>query len=124
MSRWDHKVKTADPRRLSIFDQQERKAVEGIELSYRNAPTYWKSAAAKTLRELCKLKSEFTADDFWELLATKGIHTGEPRALGAVIRGAERSGMIKATGNYLPSRRRHKSPIMLWQSNIYRRQNG
>lgn len=117
--RWD-KQRISRRAQPSIFDQAQRQAQEGINISYANAPSEWKKICRETLVELCTSKSEFTTDELWERLADKGIHTGEPRALGAIIQGAHRSGMIKKTGHYLPSHRRHNAPIPIWQSLIYK----
>lgn len=104
---------------MSIFDQAERAKQQGIEASYQHAPSIWKKAASDALMALAKSKPEFTTDELWDLLAEQGVHTGEPRALGAIMQSAHRSGMIKSTGKYVASYRRHKAPIILWQSNIY-----
>lgn len=116
--RWA-KPKTIRPNQKSIFDQSEAAKQRGIELSYRNAPTYFKNAAREALHDILKSQPEFSADDIWIALGEKGITTGEPRALGAIIQGAARAGLIKPTGNYVKSIRRHGSPIPLWISNIY-----
>lgn len=119
MQRWT-KQPTIARTQKSIFDQADRQAVEGMELSYRHAPTYWKEAAREALHELCRRQAEFTTDELWEILGQKGVHTGEPRALGAIIKGASRAGLIVATGKYVASGRRHNAPITLWASNIFR----
>lgn len=107
-------------KKISLFDKAERAKQQGIEASYQHAPSIWKQAASDALMKLAKTKAEFTTDELWDLLAEQGVHTGEPRALGAIMQSAHRSGMIKATGKYVPSYRRHKAPIILWQSNIYK----
>jgi hypothetical protein len=107
------------PQRISLFDKAERAKQEGIEASYQHAPSIWKQAASDALMALAKSKPEFTTDELWDILAKQGIHTGEPRALGSIMQSAHRSGMIKSTGKYVASYRRHKAPIILWQSNIY-----
>ncbi len=107
-------------RNISIFDQAERAKQQGIEASYQHATSIWKNAAVEALMTLAKAKPEFTTDELWDLLAEKGVHTGEPRALGSIMQSAHLSGMIKSTGKYVPSYRRHKAPIILWQSNIYK----
>lgn len=106
-------------KKVSLFDQAERAKQSGIEASYQHAPSVWKEAAREALMTLAKSKAEFTTDELWDLLSKQGVHTGEPRALGSIMQSAHRSGMIKATGRYVPSYRRHKAPIILWQSNIY-----
>lgn len=119
MSRWKP-LKQKPAGQMSVFDLAERKKQDGINLSYSHADSVWKEVVRDVLREICNSKPEFTTDEIWDKLAARGIHTGEPRALGAIIQGAHRSGMIKPTGNYAQSYRRHKAPIILWQSLIYK----
>jgi hypothetical protein len=108
-------------RNLSIFDQAERAKQDGINLSYNNATTEWKRAAGESLIKVAKSLQEFTTDDIWAELATRGIHTGENRAMGAVIQSGRRAGVITLTGNYVASSRieAHKGPKAVWISNIY-----
>lgn len=57
----------------------------------------------------------FTTDDVWDLLAERGVPAPrEPRALGTIVREAVREGLIRRTGAYRPSRRRHCSPIPVY----------
>lgn len=114
------KVHPMGNKKISLFDQAERAKQQGIEASYQHAPSVWKQAASEALMTLAKSKPEFTTDELWDLLAERGVHTGEPRALGAIMQSAHRSGMIKSSGKYVASYRRHKAPIILWQSNIYK----
>ena len=114
--------KISPQKKRSLFDQAERAKQSGVEESYQHANTVWKSAASSALVQLAKAKETFTTDELWEILAKQGIHTAEPRALGAIMQSAHRSGMIKSTGKYVASYRRHKAPIILWSSNIYQEQ--
>ena len=123
-SRWyQPKVKVSG--QPSIFDQRRKqaevKAQVGIEASYQHADTTWKAATRNALRELCQRHREFTTDQLWDRMGELGIHTGEPRALGAIIQSAYRSGMIQKTGQYKESYRRHNAPIPVWRSNIWAR---
>ncbi len=105
----------------SLFDQAEQKKQEGINLAYRNTTTIWKEAAATALIQVAKNTYEFTSDAIWEVLAEQGIHTGENRALGAVMQAGHRSGVIEFTGEYKPTTRpiAHKNPKAVWRSKIY-----
>ena len=124
MTRWStKKPKTINRDLLSIFDQPEKGEIakqHGINTAYAHADTIWKSAAADALRE-CALKyREFTTDEIWQLLAIKGVHTGENRAIGAIVQAGVRSGMITHTERWRPTRRRiaHKRPVAIYRSNI------
>lgn len=105
----------------SIFDQAEQKKQDGINLAYRNAPSIWKEAASTALIAVAKRTFEFTTDDLWQELASQGIHTGENRAMGAIMQAGNRSGVIEFTGEYKPTTRvvGHKGPKAVWRSKIY-----
>ncbi|MCL4357705.1 hypothetical protein M1512_02320 [Patescibacteria group bacterium] len=123
MSRWAKQSHSAilTNRQRSIFDVAERKKQEGINLSYNNTTTIWKAAAAEALITVAKRTFEFTSDEVWHELAMQGIHTGENRALGAVMQAGNRSGVIEFSGEYRPTTRPegHKGPKALWRSKIY-----
>jgi len=105
----------------SLFDQAERKKQEGINASYNRTSTIWKEAAAEALIAVAKANYQFTSDKVWEYLASIGVHTGDNRALGAVMQAGRRSGVIEFTGSYRPTIRPvgHKSPKAIWRSKIY-----
>jgi hypothetical protein len=108
-----------------MFDQKQDvatriKAQQGIEKSFANADTEWKRVAQEAVVYCARNYREFTSDMVMEYLAQSGIHTGEPRALGAIIQGASRSGMIQKSGRYKESYRRHNAPIPVWVSNVWR----
>jgi hypothetical protein len=107
----------------SIFDIAEQKKQHGINLAYANADTIWKVEAANALRLMAQSNITFTTDEIWEHLASKGIHTGENRAIGAIMQAARRSGMIEATGQYRQTNRTraHKRPVAIWLSRIYQK---
>lgn len=100
----------------SLFDQSERKKIEGMEASFRHADSEWVKAANARIKKLVDLKTPFTSDDVVEYLDTKGVVTGNNSALGAIMQSWQRSGQIQPTGIYLPSRRvkRHKAPVRQW----------
>jgi hypothetical protein len=123
MTRWAKRPPIKPERNISLFDQAQRKAQEGIEVSYRHADSYWKDAVSQVVRELALTCQEFNTDLVWLEMDKLGIYTGENRALGAIIQAAHRSGMIQPTGQYKPSYRRHNAPIITWHSNIYGRTN-
>lgn len=59
----------------------------------------------------------FTTDELWHYLGGTDLTTHEPRALGAVIRGAKTAGEIRGTGRYVTSIRPecHARPIPVWE---------
>lgn len=82
-----------------------------------NADTRWKDSAWTTILALMNTGDSFTADDVWDALAAdKVTPPREPRALGPILRGMIRSGLIEANG-FAQSRRRHGSPIRIYSRN-------
>lgn len=98
---------------LSIYDQKQR----GIEVSYANTSTEWKEEAGAALQILAKLQRYITSEDIIILLEKKGLVTGNNRSLGAVMQAAQRSGLIKPTGQWKTSqlKRRHGAPLRIWE---------
>lgn len=120
LARWK-RPKPKPANQASIFDQAEQAKHEGMEVSYRNAGTAWKRAAADRVRSLAKRRKYFTADDVIEWLDNNGIVTGENRALGAIMQSASRMGLIKHTNEFRRCRRpgRHGGTVAVWESMIY-----
>lgn len=104
---------------LFDFDQHDP-----VETAGRNADPEWVTTAHRVIQELADRGEHFTADDVWELLDARQVTpTHEPRALGAVLRAAKSSGLIRPTAAYLPSRRPecHGRPVRVWQPQEVRR---
>ncbi len=115
-------------KKKATFDRYERRKAEGIEASFYHADTDWKRAAAARVFWLAQNRREFTADDVIEHLDAEGITTGNNSALGAIMRAAQRMGIIENSGLFKESRRpvQHSKPLRIWRSNIYKkgRRNG
>lgn len=80
-----------------------------------NAPAAWMAEAIGTVRLLAESQAKFTADDIWRLTGAPP----EPRALGAVMRRAQRDGLAEATDQFVTSERRHGAPIRVWRSLLF-----
>ena len=114
----------------SIFEVEtdeetaDEAATAGMEQAYRNSTTDYKRAARERLSYLIREYNKFTSDDIINHLNRIGI-VGNHSALGAMIKGAERAGLITATGEYRESNRaeRHKAPVRVWKSNIIKEDN-
>lgn len=105
----------------SIFDvpvQAERQKIEGMEAAYNHADSEWKRAATAYLHELIGTKQFVTSEEVVLYLNSKGIVTGENRAMGAIMSAFARAGLIRSTGRFTESRRPecHKSPVRIWES--------
>lgn len=77
--------------------------------------------ALELLEQLARDRRHFTADDLLELCTREHLRFGDNRALGAVMRRAEKQLMIRATDNFVLSKnpKKHASPTRVWVSNIY-----
>lgn len=104
---------------LTIFDQVERAKQQGIETAYQYADLDWKRIAADAVRKCALEMPEFSTNEVWEKINKTGVTTHTNRALGAIMQAAARSGMIRKVG-HVGSRLAHASPVILWQSNIYK----
>tara|TARA_R110000803_G_scaffold188813_1_gene251277 strand:- start:371 stop:703 length:333 start_codon:yes stop_codon:yes gene_type:complete len=77
----------------------------------------WKEfaqSAVLILLKVCEFE-EFTTDEVWELMPP-GVETHDPRAMGAIMLEAAKSGLIVATDKYQPSKRAvcHRRPLRVW----------
>ena len=88
------------------------------------ADPYWKQCAALALEYVAQRRDLFTTDAIWHVLAHyyPDASTHEPRAMGAVMLGAKRAGLIESTDRFVPSLRgvNHRQPTRVWRSLIKR----
>lgn len=82
----------------------------------------WSRAVLDVVYELARTRAEFTTDDVWEALdAAPGVpHVHERRAMGAIMRSAQKSGWVAATDRFARSRRPvcHSKPVLVWRSTV------
>ena len=92
---------------------------EAIDRVEANANDEWLAKARQAVLWLAHNRDEWTTDDMWSLLDGCGVHTSEPRAMGAVMRWAARSGLVSKTDRVVNSRRAecHARPVAVWKSN-------
>ena len=86
----------------------------------RNANEQWVSTAMFIILYLSKEHTQFTADMVWsEFKHYPTIKTHEPRAMGAVMRKAQKIGLISRTSFFVNSNRTscHNGPKRIWKSN-------
>ena len=88
----------------------------------------WIAKAGGELERYLRDHHEFFSDDFWDHLhgqrSTRrlGSPPGDRRLLGAVVRAAERDGLIAKTGEYRlsrPSSAGHAAPKPVWRSLVF-----
>ena len=105
----------------SLFDvpaaiEARNQAIEQVE---HNAEPTWKLHCEAAIRWLAKTRPEFTTDDVWELMHVRhNPMPHEPRAIGAMMTNAAKSGLISPTDRYTPSARPecHRRPVKVWKS--------
>lgn len=92
----------------------EIKRDNAIERVERATPKEWKDSALAVLKELAMTTEELTTDDLWSRLD----HPPEPRAMGAIMRRAQKAGWITPTNRIETSARPecHARPIRVWRS--------
>lgn len=78
-----------------------------------NAGDEWQEYAIALIRSVAKAKGRFTSDEVMEAMERKPHNT---KALGPAMLQAAKLGIIRKSGDFLPSRRRHCTPIIVWES--------
>lgn len=95
-----------------------------LEHSRRMADPIWYARLYVLARHVAFVSDTFTTDDVWAELQKNYEITDLPdkRLMGAVIHDISRQKLIKATGDWVPSRRKacHGRPIRVWAWNIKR----
>ena len=101
---------------LELFNTGPRD--EAIERVAGHANPDWLTEAMDTVISMAIRLDTFTTDDVWDHLASTGVTTHEPRAMGAVMVSAQRLGWVTATSHWRVSRRRscHSRPLRVWKS--------
>ncbi len=79
----------------------------------RNASPDWRRRAVEIIAAMDPGR-EFMAEDVTTRLASEGVTTHDPRAMGAVMRDAQRRGLAERIG-WAPAASSHGSPKVLWR---------
>ncbi len=98
----------------TIFDaiRERDEAIARIELNTIEA---FKHCARQAVLKVGLLQARFSSDDVWDWLQTHdSVQAHDNRALGAVMAKLHKDKLIRPTGDYVPSKRRHMSPIRVW----------
>ena len=92
-------------------EEAKAEAAEAMARAERHANEMWKAECARVIYRLAQSGNPFTTDEVMTIMGKSGHTTHEPRALGPIVRRATSKGVIKRTGNYAKSTRRHSSEI-------------
>ena len=99
--------------------QAKERAIEQVAL---NTDSRWRLAALSAVWRIADCSDVLTTDSVWCLLAdSEWSHLPiEPRAMGAIMREAQRRGWIVPTADWKASVRvvNHARPIRIWASLI------
>lgn len=108
---------------MNLFDYEAELAEaardEAIDRVARGMDSDWSQAAAAAVTMVALARDEFTSDDVWDALREVEA-AREPRALGAIMRQAQRQGLCVKTDRVVNSRRVecHGRPVAVWRSLI------
>lgn len=80
----------------------------------QNTDPEWATVAEQVLRDLAASGEPFITDWLWPVLEQAGVVCHDNRALGPIVRRLATQGVIRKTGVYLPSTRRHMTPVPQW----------
>jgi len=102
---------------LALSEYVKEEAIARVE-AHNHAE--WKEAALIAILEAASMWPTFTTDEVWPLIGHDPM-LQEPRALGAVMRNAEKAGYIQATKEFILSKSvsRHRAPKRVWQSLVH-----
>lgn len=108
------KAKSSELTELFVW-RADKKASEAIDKVERSAGEEAIAAAVKAVLEYARTADDFTSDDVRSQYGDFGFH--EPRAWGAVMRRAARTGEIYATDRTRKTGRlsSHNRPMRIWE---------
>jgi hypothetical protein len=105
---------------LPLFDAREgeRRRNRGMKRAASGAPSGFRRAALLAAYNVCVQQPNFTADDVWRVL---GRGTSENRALGPVLKAAQRQGWCVPTHRTRQTERvtNHRRPLTIWLSRVF-----
>lgn len=101
------------------FDESRNRRDAALLQVDENAADAWKETALAVVHSVARRKSLFTTDDVWAEMPDEAT-THERRAMGPIMRRAQRNAWIEPTGNFRATARvqGHASPKRIWRSLI------
>lgn len=115
---------TGNPYEMRISQRATELRDEGIAKADAAAKEDWKASAIAAVYVAAQTHDRFTTTAVWALLAKDAsiTPTREPRAMGAIMRKAQKNGWIEPTDKFLNTNRasRHRAPVRIWRSLLYK----
>lgn len=104
-----------------LFDHIAAARDEAIARVDAHADVDWKAQAYATGIRIAEREEYLISEDIWQALVDAGVHTHEPRAMGAVMKRLSRSKVIAPTDRFItsPSPLGHGRPSRMWESLIW-----
>lgn len=107
-----------------LFDRPARRAVQqaaesGQERARAGTPRTVREVLADAIHVAARSLQEFTAEDVWDLAPeVDGLGSYDGRVLGALLRDAQRAGLIQPTPLWRASTRVacHGRPMRVWRA--------
>lgn len=101
---------------MSAEEERDR----AIALAESHADEVWKGLVQYAIRELARTHSTFTSEAVWHFMEERfpDFATHERRAMGPMMQGAAKDGLIAPTDEFVKGERpsRHAAPIRVWRS--------
>lgn len=87
--------------------------------SFENAQNPWKEYAMHCVSVIAKQKEYFTVNDVRPLVEASPYTTQDNRALGGVIKAAQKRGWIEPSGEERVNKTGHGTKMQVWKSRIF-----
>jgi hypothetical protein len=95
---------------------------EGMARAAAAANPAWVAGVWECIKDIARQQPELSSDDIFRLADERKVEaTHENRALGPLMKQAEKEGYIEATQKFIDSERtsKHLSPIRVWRSLVH-----
>ena len=111
---------TPTPEYLVAMKKDTDKAIAD---GHDHAKVEWRNYALQCVEAIAKRRQEFTVNDVREMIHNGPYKTHDNRAVGGVVKRAQRYGMIRPSGRTIPNRVGHGTQMQIWSSCIYQQAN-
>lgn len=101
------------------YREMQRLTDKGIKDALDHANSEWKKMALGCVIRVAGDTKEFTVDRVRFFVQKSPLKTHDNRAMGGVMKVAQKIGLIEPTGETRPSKVGHKVPMQVWRSCIY-----